>query len=132
MTIQEFPLAWRWTQSEHAVLPPDVLERIRPLSSAESAQVHESSNFPRSSAADSRSTEDATGVRTWLRRVQPDLQARVFVSWSENLAVETNWDIFIEYWDDFCYPSSDDVTIVPIAGGWRLIYHHYEQFEFVP
>ena len=131
MTIQDFPLAWRWTQSSHSVLPPDVLARIRPLSSAEAAQVHASSYFPHSGAADSCSAEDETSVRNWLRRVQPDLGARVFIGWSEDLAVETSWDIFTEYWSDFCYPSSDDVTIVPVAGSWRLIYHHYEQFEFV-
>jgi hypothetical protein len=31
----------------------------------------------------------------------------------------------------FCYPSSDDVTVVPVSGAWQLIYHHYEQFDFV-
>jgi hypothetical protein len=131
VTIQEFPLAWRWTQSSHTVLPPDVLARIRPLSSSKAAQVHQSSSRPHSGAADCFSTEDETSVRTWLRRVQPDLLATVFVSWSADLAVETSWDIFTEYWDDFCYPSSDDVTVVPVAGSWRLIYHHYEQFEFI-
>ena len=131
MTIQEFPLAWRWTQPSHTVLPPDVLARIRPLSSAEAARVHQSSRHPHSGAADSCSAEEESRARIWLRRVQPELRAGVFVSWSEDLAVETSWDIFTEYWDDFCYPSSDDVTVVPVAGSWRLIYHHYEQFEFV-
>jgi len=108
-----------------------VLARIRPLSPAEAARVHESSSVPHSGAVDSCSTKDGVTVQLWLRRVQPDLQARVFISWSEDLAVETSWDIFTEYWDDFCYPSSDDVTIIPVAGSWRLSYHHYEQFEFV-
>jgi len=46
------------------------------------------------------------------------------------LAIETTWSIFTEYWDAFCYPSSDDVTVVPVTGSWRLVYYHYEQFEF--
>jgi len=54
------------------------------------------------------------------------------VSWSEDLAIQTSWDVFTEYWSDFCYPASDDVTIAPVAGDWRLKYHHYEQFEFFP
>ncbi|HWQ91126.1 MAG TPA: hypothetical protein VN673_05605 [Clostridia bacterium] len=66
----------------------------------------------------------------WLRRVQPDLHARIYVSWTKQLAVETKWDIFTEYWDDFCYPSSDDVTVVPVVGEWQFIYQHYEQFDF--
>ena len=131
MTIKEFPLAWRWTQSSRAVLPPEVLAGIRPLSPTEAAQVHKCSSFPHSGMADSCSAEDVASIRTWLRRVQPDLPARVFIGWSEDLAVETSWEIFTEYWDDFCYPSSDDVTIIPVIGSWRLIYHHYEQFKFV-
>ena len=130
MTIQEFPLAWRWTQSSHAVLPPKVLARIVPLSPSEAARVQTSASVEQASVI-SCSADDSADVRSWLRRVQPDERASVYVSWSEDLAVETSWGIFIEYWDDFCYPSSDDVTIAPVAGGWRLIYHHYEQFEFV-
>jgi hypothetical protein len=134
MTIQEFPLAWRWTQSSHAVLPPDVLAGIRPLSPTEAAQVQKSSTYQHNGPADSCSTEDEAdeaSVRTWSRRVQPDLLARIFISWSEDLAVETSWDIFTEYWSDFCYPSSDDVAIIPVAGSWRMFYHHFEEFEFV-
>ncbi len=130
MSIQDFPLAWRWTQSSHAILPPDVLARIRPLSSAEAAQIHQNSGFSHHRAAASCSAQDKSAVRNWLGRVQPDLGTMVFVSWSEDLAVEMNWDIFTRYWDDFCYSSSDDVAIVPSAGDWRLVYYHHGQFEF--
>jgi len=58
----------------------------------------------------------------WLRRVQPDLAVSVYVSWSQDLAIETTWSIFTEYWDAFCHPSSDDVTVVAVTGSWRLVY----------
>jgi len=132
MTIREFPLAWRWTQSTHALLPADVLAQLRPLSHAEVMQVHKT-NSPVRKSGISRSTSDPDPAvaRLWLRRVQPDLAAPVYVSWDEDLAIETTWSIFTEYWDDFCYPSSDDIAVVPVTGGWQLIYHHYEQFEFI-
>lgn len=79
----------------------------------------------------SHSASESGEVSRWLRHVQPDLHTRVYVSWSLDLAVETRWDIFTEYWDDFCYPSSDDVTVVPASGTWQLSYHHYEQFDFI-
>ena len=114
MTIQEFPLAWRWTKVTHAILPSDVLARIRPLSPEEAAQIYKPGNL--------RNDKTATfcpadySVRNWLRHIQPDSQAAIFISWGRDLAVETNWEIFTEYWDDFFYPSSDDVTVIPVAG----------------
>ena len=79
----------------------------------------------------SRSASDSVDVRLWLRSVQPDSQVVVYVSWNRDLAVETSWHILTEYWDDFCYPSSDDVTVVSTSGTWQLVYHHYEQFDFI-
>ena len=55
----------------------------------------------------------------------------IFISWSEDLGVETNWKIFSEYWADFCYPSSDDITVMPTTGRWRLMYYHWDQFDYV-
>src|SRR5688500_9189501 len=114
MSIQEFPLAWRWTQPSHAVLPVEVLAQIHPLSTSEATQLSPPRSSERASVV-SCSTEDSDGVSACLRRVQPDLRARVYVAWSDELAVETSWGIFPEYWDDFCYPSSDDVTVAPVA-----------------
>jgi hypothetical protein len=129
MSIQEFPLAWRWTQASYAVLPPEVLAQIRPLSASEATQLCSRGSSERTSVV-SCSTEDPDGVSAWLRRVQPDSRVRVYVAWSDELAVETNWQIFTEYWDDFCYPSSDDVKVAPVVGTWQLVYHHYEQLDF--
>jgi hypothetical protein len=131
VNIQEFPLAWRWTQASYAVLPPEVLAQLRPLNPPEAIHVHKVAVAERQSGICCCTDDpDPAGARTWLRRVQPDLEAPVYVSWDEDLAVETTWSIFTEYWDDFCYPSSDDVTVIPVAGGWRLDYHHYKQFDF--
>jgi hypothetical protein len=52
------------------------------------------------------------------------------VRWDASTAVRTTWDVFTEYWDDFCYPSSDDVEVFPQSGEWLLLYHHWEQFEW--
>ncbi len=131
MTIQEFPLAWRWTQPSHSVLPPEVLARIRPLSSSEARDISRVAVLE-SAATMHHTTSDSGDVRSWLRTVQSDLQACIYVIWTREWAVQTSWDIFTEYWDDFCYPSSDDVTVRPGTGDWRLVYHHYEQFDFIP
>ena len=118
MTVQEFPLAWRWTQPSHSVLPPEVLGDIRPLSAADAAGTCVPAPNGRASAlSHAASDTDTEEVSRWLRGVQPDLRARVYVRWSQELAVETSWAILTEYWDDFCYPSSDDVTVAPVFKG---------------
>lgn len=129
MTILEFPLAWRWTQPSHAVLPVNVLAQIRPLTRSEIALL-DASATSEGGPTSSCSAEQSHIVSTWLRRVQPDVFARVIVRWNEELAVETTWEIFTNYWDDFCYPSSDNVMVTPITGTWQLAYHHYELFDF--
>jgi len=41
MTIQEFPLAWRWTDARYAVFPPDVLAQLCPCSPDEASRLFE-------------------------------------------------------------------------------------------
>jgi hypothetical protein len=42
----------------------------------------------------------------------------------------TSWEFFTAHWDDFCYPLSDDVLVLPDSGAWVLRYHHEEVFYF--
>jgi len=62
--------------------------------------------------------------RCWLRDQQPELSAQAFVSWREDAAIRTTWEIFTAHWDDFCYPSSDDVVVWPESERWALFYFH--------
>jgi hypothetical protein len=134
MTIQEFPLAWRWTDARYAVFPPDVLAQLCPCSPDEASHL-----FKRAMAL-SRS-EDPTArrisaegapeqVSAWLQAQQPRLSEEVFVCWSVDTALRVSWSTFVERWDDFCYPGSDDVTVLPQSGSWMLLYHHWDEFEF--
>jgi hypothetical protein len=51
--------------------------------------------------------------------------------WDERLAICVSWGVFCQYWDDFCYPASDDVAIWPLSEEWFLIIDHSEKFFFV-
>ena len=134
MIIQEFPLVWRWTDARYAVFPPEVLDQLRPCSPNDASRLFERA------VALSR-PDDPTSRRTsaeapkeqlsdWLQAQQPSLSEEVVVSWSADTALRTLWSTFIERWDDFCYPSSDDVTVLPQNGSWILMYHHWHEFEF--
>ena len=134
-SITDFELAWRWTQASHAVLPPDVLATIRPFTSAVAAELNaeatalaeallaEPARFP-------ALVEAADEVRNRLQELGIANSTPIVVSWTPRVAVATVWGTFAAFWDDFCYPSSDDVTVWPEGGNWVLGYHHEGLFEF--
>jgi hypothetical protein len=123
-----FPLAWRWTQATHSVFPAKVMAQITPIVQEQFEQLDEKMlGAPESIATNLISTED---VQQWLAHRPIDPETVVTVRWSRELAVVTTWSIFAEYWDDFCYPSSDDVDVVPVTRDWLLQYHHWEAFDF--
>lgn len=153
MDIREFPLAWRWTDAKHSKLPDETLDQIIALGPEASAEVHVRwmAFFDRhGELLANRFTElktcatDVSGwnnaqipepalkgiVGNWLLNCEADRALLVTVSWDRAWAVRTPWGIFVEWWDDFCYPSSDDVCIAPENGQWLLSFHHEEQFSF--
>jgi len=67
---------------------------------------------------------------SFLASLGIDDSTLVFLSWDPNVALRTPWGIFRDYWDDFCYPASDDLTITPADDSWLLFYFHEEMFEF--
>ena len=129
-----FPLAWRWMQPSHNVLPPEVMTRIIPVAEAIAPPgviAHgelDRSAFPEFQTA----SADVLGEEgtKWLRLLPVALSEEVIVRWNASTAIRTTWEVFTEYWDDFCYPSSDDVEVFPQSSEWLLLYHHWEEFEW--
>ena len=131
MKIQEFPLAWRWTDSRYSVLSDTVLSQLQPLGPHEARLAFErAQSFQQDSGiTHSADVSDDEGCG-WLRASYGDLSDIVTISWSSECALRTTWQIFTHHWSDFCYASSDDVSVWPDSERWILFYHHYEQFEF--
>lgn len=65
-----------------------------------------------------------------IRPLNPNLSEQVALSWSRDMSLRTSWEFFTAHWDDFCYPVSDEVLILPDSGGWVLLYQHQETFFF--
>lgn len=139
--LSEFPLKWRWTDSRWNELPGEVLHDIRPLAESKACELarYSSRFYGRIDSFDASpgqaalidSSSDAVAVRRWLEERRSDPGQRVIVSWDERLAVWVSWGVFCRYWDDFCYPASDDVAVWPLGEEWFLIYDHSEKFFFV-
>jgi hypothetical protein len=73
---------------------------------------------------------DETSTQDWLRTVLPSREGDVLVSWDNATAAAVRLAVFIKYWDDFCYPLSYDVVVVPPSAEWVLYYFHEETFFF--
>lgn len=140
MTIREHPLAWRWTDPKHAVLPDCVLDQMQPFLPERAAELFKhscslngqdglSTDLFEVSVVSTVSMSPADG-NAWLRARQPDLAAMVFLSWQPNAAIMTTWGIFTDYWSEFCYGASDDLNVWPEDEQWAFLFHHEEEFHF--
>ena len=78
-----------------------------------------------------QAVEDSGSTRIWLRALPIPSEARVLAVWNRETAISLPWETFVVYWDDFCYPSSDDVFVFPVVGTGALAWNHYEVFEFI-
>jgi hypothetical protein len=137
--LDEFPLKWRWTDSRYHQLPDDALSAIRPLTQEKASELVEYSlGFTHHAGLSESQFEDVSrrdaadypGVAPWLSELGPAKNQTVIVSWDYKCAALVSWEVFCDYWDDFCYPASDDVTIWPPSEDWALTYLHHEEFVF--
>jgi hypothetical protein len=143
--MDQFPLAWRFTDERWSRHGGGLLRDIRPLSGLRAAQLnapltaacHVARDAVRDPAGDhvAAACQDEAGARRItdaLARLGPADDERIVVSWDPRSALETSWRTFREHWEVFCYPGTDDVTISPLDERWVLCYHHWEEFSFAP
>ncbi len=137
-SMEEFPLKWRWIDPNYCQMPKSDLNRIKPLT-IESATIigKKALSFSEDNSCSLSSQlfenivsaeTDQTNIVHWL---QSKLKiSKIYISWNIDLAVITDVELFIRYWEHFCYPSSDDVSIWPFDESWVLSYCHYELFWY--
>lgn len=133
--VGAFELEWRWPDSTEVGAHP-VRSRIRALTPRAAQHLaHEAIEraLERTDAellAKFDARADAHIVRDRLAALPVISRTKVIVSWNDSRALLTSWQTFVDYWDDFCYPSSDDVTIWAPGSRWTLNYRHSESFDF--
>lgn len=141
LPLEHFRLKWRWTDVQWNLIPETDLSQIKPLSEAKANELFESTVgwvkgdslsdalFDKVSQFSDRGEANPKATQDWLQQKSIDSKELVVVSWDRQLAVFTNWGVFYNYWDDFCYPVSHNVLIWPLSEQWALFYHH-EEFLF--
>ena len=132
--IESFSLIWRWTDEDHNVFPDEILQRIKPLKNDKAHEVNEyaSNNFyeKKETTKTCRTSGDEQYVQNWLFSLPINSSDEIIISWDNETAVLTDWEVFSEYWDGFCYPTSDEVAIWSPSNKWVLLYEHSEYFTF--
>ncbi len=148
--VRECHLAWRWTDQKWNLLPVTELSQIHSVRADKAAEL-ESMVFAAVTPLPLRIACNTSSVlvdlsnrglaeicvaadiaesvvEDWLTNRLSDCD--VCVSWDRDTAVVCPAKLFVRYWSDFCYPSSDDAVIFPAACDWFLYWHHEEQFFF--
>lgn len=133
--IEDFSLSWRWTDEKYCLMPKDDLSKINPLTQAaakitfdttlrliEETQIDVNGELIETSL-------DRCAVKAFLASRLPE--GKIIVNWGEDTSVIMDTSTFIKYWDDICYPSSDDVSVWSEDESWLLQYYHFEKFSFI-
>ena len=146
--MSEFPLKWRFTDPKYRVLPKEHLAQVRPLDITSSknlwqyileSNLHADDPFGHDffktvesiTIGDSyENDEEDSRMRKWLYRCALPFDKRVLLCWQPEIAVETTWKIVIKYWNDFYYPSSDDLTVCDESLQSALLFHHSDKVFF--
>jgi len=140
--IEAYPFGWRWTEKNRIDIPPHALSRIKPFTEEKARAAWDYAEGFQGKMYWTRFQEidgyDINGrgspdlddeIRQWLANTLPATPERVFISWTEQMAVETDRETFINYWDTFCYPV-EDVVIWPQSERWVLLFDYKQRFYF--
>ena len=136
--IDEFAFKWRFVEdaSKWTVLPEADLANFHPLDE-ECARdlwkrfVHPTStqligfakewgwrlrdDTPTLKTADVSGIEELElGIQFLKKHIHVPDASQVLFFWDADWAVETTWDMFLRYWNDFCYPSDESNAAVPV------------------
>ncbi|BDD12070.1 hypothetical protein FUAX_45020 (plasmid) [Fulvitalea axinellae] len=137
--LSDFELNWRWDKIHNSRISIEELKEIQPLSHDTSKKLFKVASYFESELdlrndytssdwirASSESDDHTKEFRKKLSKLLKNWNEDLIVCWDKKTSLKTNKEIFLKYWDDFCYPSSDDLIILSVKTNWILIYNHIE------
>ncbi|WP_162628178.1 hypothetical protein [Arcticibacterium luteifluviistationis] len=137
--MSEFELGWRWAKTHSPDISKLEIEQILPVSDIESRRLNKVIQYFENDSnlrgkytesdwmrASSESDEKIEKFRKNLDAILEKWEEGVIITWNRHITLKTSKEIFLKYWTDFLYPSSDDVTIISEKTNWVMFYHHIE------
>lgn len=143
ISLDSFELNWRWDDVHNPNISKSEKAQIKPISEFESKRLNKvidyfeiednlNKDYNQTDwiSANCENEEKINSFRKKLCRNLKPWNENVIISWNRRTTLKTTKEIFVKYWDDFCYPSSDNVTIISEATNWIMIYNHIAIAKF--
>lgn len=137
--LEEFELAWRWEKSHCPDMSEIEKEQIQPVSEMESKRLNKVIDYFESEhnlskeyiqtdwiSANSESDEKISQFQNQLETILAKWDDDIIITWHRRVTLKTSKDVFLKYWTDFLYPSSDDVTLISEKANWVMFYRNIE------
>ncbi|GGG65560.1 DUF2947 family protein [Epilithonimonas arachidiradicis] len=137
--LENFELGWRFDKTHNPDISESEKELILALSEDESKRLNkiiaffENENYLDDKysetdwmSASSENQEKVEKFRNQLEVILRPWNEDILVSWQRKTVLKTTKEIFLKYWTDFLYASSDNVIIISEKTNWILFYRHFE------
>jgi predicted ATP-grasp superfamily ATP-dependent carboligase len=137
--LEKFELGWRFDDLHNSGMSDSEKSEIFALSETESKRLNkiidyyeiESNRFEKYYetdwfSANSENEDNIEKARTQFENYLKQFDEDLIISWQRKITLKTSKKIFLKYWTNFLYPSSDDVTIISEKTNWILFYRHFE------
>ena len=137
--LKDFELGWRFEKTHNSGISEREKSLINPVSEMESKRLtkvidyFENENILRDNytqsdwiSANAENDEKIERFRKVLEIALEKCNEELFLTWHRTITLKTTKEIFIKYWSDFLYSSSDDVTIISEKTNWVIFYRHFE------
>jgi hypothetical protein len=141
--FEDFELSWRWDNIHNSDISLEEKGQIKPLTIQESKLINKVIEYFESESnlhntfeptdwirASSETKDSIDKFANDFQQLTQDYNENLFISWNRSTCIYTSKEIFIKFWDDFCYPSSDDITIISELTNWVYFYNHIEVGRF--
>lgn len=137
--MNDFELGWRFDKVHNPDITDNDKKEILALSQNESKRLNKTIDYYEIESnrigkyietdwfyAGSENEEKIERFRNQLKTKLNLFDEDLIISWERKVTLKTTKEIFLKYWSDFLYPSSDDVTIISEKTNWILFYRHFE------
>lgn len=137
--LKDFELGWRWETNHNSEISELEKKQIQPVTESESKRLNkiidyfefepnltEKYNQTDWISANAENNLKVERFKNQLELLLEPWNEGIIITWKRNITLKTSKSIFLKYWTDFLYPSSDDVTIISEETNWIMFYRHFE------
>ena len=139
IALNEFELGWRFEKTHCPDISDSEKKQIQPVSEIESKRLNKVIDYFEQEynlrekyiqtdwiSANSESKEKIDKFRNQLESTLEKWDEGIIITWHRNITLKTSKKVFLKYWTDFLYPSTDDVTLISEKTNWVMLYNHVE------